>query len=81
MTQRELWIMGLAFGVGYKLKEYFVSKEVERLEKGWAKINQDVTLQMGALTAIMNLLEEGELEAAQEFWNEHVEFMKQIDNF
>jgi hypothetical protein len=36
---------------------------------------------MGALTSIMSLLEEGELEAAQEFWNEHLEFMKQIDNF
>ncbi len=81
MTNRELWIMGLAFGIGYKLKEYFFRKEVTEMNETWDKLVQDVALQTGATTAILSFLEDGEVDEAIEFWNEHVDFMKAIENY
>jgi hypothetical protein len=81
LTNREYMLMSLAFCVGMKVRGWILKQTIKDLNEQWENIHQDVALQMGALTAIMSLLDDGQVEEAINFWNEHITFMQQIDNF
>lgn len=85
MTEQEryFFISGLMVGsiFGYAIKKVLVFRKTNQSAKKLVKLYQEVNLHVDAIDSMIAMLDEGNVDAAIDTWNQHVDFMNIVHEF